>query len=58
MSVASADSNLPPLFRQIAGMGICARQHMAIARFNRGKIFAKPLEVFALAQCPVRLENT
>ena len=58
MSIAAADSNLPPLLRQIAGVGVCARQHMSVARFNRWENIRGNHSKSSRSRVPARLEET
>jgi len=49
VGVAAADGDFVPLLGELGGALIGAFEHVAIARFDGGKIFLEPGEIFALA---------
>jgi len=55
--VAAADGDFVPLFGELRGTLIGAFEHVAVARFDGGKIFLEPGKVFALAASGDGREN-
>ncbi len=57
MRVTAADGDFVPLFGELRGALVGAFEHVAIARFDGGKIFLEPGEILALAAAGDAGEN-